>query len=65
MEAIQYIALSMGVAWASGINLYAAVFMLGYLGATGNITLPPDLLVVNRPAGYDHSRLDVLCRVLC
>ncbi len=49
MEAIQYIALSMGVAWASGINLYAAVFMLGYLGATGNITLPPDLLVVTDP----------------
>ena len=49
MEAIQYIALSMGVAWASGINLYAAVFMLGYLGSTGNITLPPDLLVVTDP----------------
>ncbi len=49
MEAIQYIALSMGVAWASGINLYAAVFMLGYLGSTGNIVLPPDLMVVTDP----------------
>ncbi|MEM7027875.1 MAG: DUF4126 domain-containing protein [Pseudomonadota bacterium] len=49
METIQYIALSMGVAWASGINLYAAVFMLGYLGSTGNINLPPDLMVVTDP----------------
>ena len=49
METVQYIALSMGVAWASGINLYAAVFMLGYLGNTGNINLPPDLLVVTDP----------------
>lgn len=43
------IALSMGVAWASGINLYAAVFMLGYLGMTGHITLPPDLQVLSDP----------------
>jgi hypothetical protein len=39
----------MGTAWASGINLYAAVFMLGYLGTTGNIALPPDLMVVTDP----------------
>lgn len=49
METVQYIALSMGVAWASGINLYAAVFMLGYLGTTGNIDLPPELMVVTDP----------------
>lgn len=49
MDTIQYIALSMGTAWASGINLYAAVFMLGYLGTTGNINLPPELMVVTDP----------------
>jgi Domain of unknown function (DUF4126) len=49
MDTVQYIALSMGVAWASGINLYAAVFMLGYLGGTGNIELPPELMVVTDP----------------
>ncbi len=49
METIQYIALSMGVAWASGINLYAAVFMLGYLGSTGNIALPQEMMVVTDP----------------
>jgi uncharacterized protein DUF4126 len=49
MDTVQYIALSMGVAWASGINLYAAVFMLGYLGSTGNVDLPPDMMVVTDP----------------
>lgn len=39
----------MGVAWASGINLYAAIFMLGLLGSTGHIQLPPDLQVVTDP----------------
>ncbi|MDD3447918.1 MAG: DUF4126 domain-containing protein [Gammaproteobacteria bacterium] len=49
MDAISTIALSMGAAWASGINLYAAVFMLGYMGATGNIQLPPDLMFLADP----------------
>jgi len=49
MDTVQYIALSMGVAWASGINLYAAVFMLGYLGSTGNVDLPPEMMVVTDP----------------
>jgi hypothetical protein len=43
------IALTMGVAWASGINLYASIAMLGLLGATGNITLPPDLQILTNP----------------
>jgi hypothetical protein len=46
---IQTIALSMGVAWASGINLYAAILVLGIMGATGNIALPPDLMVLTDP----------------
>jgi Domain of unknown function (DUF4126) len=49
MDIIDTLALTMGTAWASGINLYAAVFMLGYLGATGHITLPPDLQVLTDP----------------
>jgi len=39
----------MGVAWASGINLYAAILVLGVLGSTGNITLPPDLMILTDP----------------
>jgi hypothetical protein len=53
MEQLNHIAnilaLTMGVAWASGINLYAAVLMLGLLGATGNIALPPDLQILANP----------------
>jgi hypothetical protein len=53
MDITQIIALSMGAAWASGINLYAAILMLGYMGTTGNIDLPPDLQVLSNPMGVD------------
>jgi Domain of unknown function (DUF4126) len=43
------LALSMGVAWASGINLYAAILTLGLLGASGNIQLPPGLEILTDP----------------
>jgi hypothetical protein len=43
------IALSMGVAWASGINLYATVLMLGVLANMGHLTLPPGLEIVADP----------------
>lgn len=43
------IALTMGVGWASGINLYAAILVLGILGIYGNIVLPPDLQVLTNP----------------
>jgi len=43
------ISLTMGVAWASGINLYAAIFMLGMLGSSGNMVLPPDLQILTDP----------------
>ena len=49
MDITQTIALTMGVAWASGINLYAAILMLGYMGTTGNIDLPPGLQVLTDP----------------
>jgi len=43
------IALTMGVAWASGINLYAAIVMLGLLGATGHMVLPENLAMLSDP----------------
>jgi len=49
MDAVSVIALSMGAAWASGINLYATLFMLGYMATTGNITLPAELEVLTNP----------------
>jgi len=44
------LALTMGLAWASGINLYATLLTLGFLANSGNIVLPPDLQVVANPA---------------
>jgi len=49
METVQAIALMLGASWASGINLYAAVLMLGWMGATGNADLPPQLQVLSDP----------------
>ncbi len=46
---IATLALSMGASWASGINLYAVLLVLGFGGATGNIDLPPDLDVLSNP----------------
>jgi len=49
MDIAQTIALTMGVAWASGINLYAAILMLGVMGTTGNMALPADLQILTDP----------------
>lgn len=43
------LALTMGAAWASGINLYAAILVLGLLGSSGQLVLPPDLQVLTSP----------------
>ncbi|MEM8768506.1 MAG: DUF4126 domain-containing protein, partial [Pseudomonadota bacterium] len=48
-DLLQTIALTLGVAWASGINLYAAVMVLGLSGAFGYIALPAELAVVQDP----------------
>lgn len=49
MEPIAAIALAMGAAWASGVNLYAAVAVLGLMQANGLAELPPDLQVLAHP----------------
>lgn len=43
------LALTMGASWASGINLYAALLVLGIGGATGAVDLPPDLELLTNP----------------
>ena len=50
MGVVETIALTMGIAWASGINLYAAVLTLGLLGATDAMALPPGLEILTHPA---------------
>lgn len=49
MEVVSIIAATMGVAWASGINLYAAMLMLGLMGNMGQVDLPPGLEILENP----------------
>lgn len=49
METIDIIAMTLGVAWASGINLYAAILVLGIMGAGGYTELPESLTVLQDP----------------
>ena len=48
-ELSKLIALTLGVGWASGINLNAAVLALGMAGATGYADLPAGLEIVENP----------------
>ena len=48
-ETIQAIALMLGASWASGINLYAAILVLGILGNTGYAELPEGLALLEDP----------------
>lgn len=43
---LQQLALAGGLAWASGIRLYAAIFVVGLLGRMGYVQLPGNLLVL-------------------
>jgi len=49
METVEIIALMLGASWASGINLYAAILMLGWMGISGQATLPPGLEILMEP----------------
>ena len=46
---ITSLALTMGASWASGINLYAVLLVLGIGSATNNIQLPAELSVLANP----------------
>lgn len=45
----QTLALTLGAGWASGINLYATILVLGFLGASGQMDLPHGLEVLSDP----------------
>jgi hypothetical protein len=46
MESLSQLALAGGLAWASGIRLYATIFLIGMLGRFGYLHLPEQLLVL-------------------
>ena len=43
MDTLSNVALAGGLAWASGVRLYATVFLAGLLGRLGVVHLPPGL----------------------
>ena len=46
MESLSQLALAGGLAWASGIRLYATILIVGLLGRYGYLHLPDHLLVL-------------------
>jgi hypothetical protein len=46
---ITTLALTAGVGWASGINLYALICVLGIAASTGNMVLPAELQILQDP----------------
>lgn len=48
-QIITLLAITMGVGWASGINLYATLLTLGIMANTGHMTLPAELEVLADP----------------
>jgi hypothetical protein len=49
MDMVQTIALSAGLAWASGLRLYLVVFLAGVLSYFGYLHLPDSLSVLHNP----------------
>jgi len=49
MDMLQSLALAGGMAWASGMRLYAALFAAGLLGRLGYLHLPSGLQVLENP----------------
>ena len=45
----QTLALTLGASWASGINLYATILVLGLMGASGAVDLPAGLQLLSDP----------------
>ena len=61
MDPVTSLALAAGLSWASGIRLYAVLFMSGMLHATGFVTLPAALQVLAHPLVLTASGFLVLC----
>ena len=46
---LQYISLNLGLSWASGINLYAAILVMGVSHNAGFVELPPGIDYLSNP----------------
>ena len=50
METLQSVALAAGLAWGSGIRLYAVLFLAGLMARLGYVALPPGLAPLTHSA---------------
>ena len=57
MDLVQTIAIGSGLAWASGLRLYAVMFCAGLLARFGYVTLPGELSVLTHPMVVGASGL--------
>jgi len=55
LDAPQLLALAAALGWASGVRLYAAVFLVGAAGYLGAIDLPRGLAILQHPAVLSAS----------
>jgi len=61
---LETIALSAGLAWASGLRLYLAVFLAGALSTLGYLDLPENLKLLEHPAVLTVAGVLALCELL-
>jgi hypothetical protein len=64
MNELPHLALAGGLAWASGIRLYATLFLAGLLGRLGYVDLPPGLAVLSHNGVLIVSGVLMLCEFL-
>lgn len=57
METLPHIALAAGLAWGSGVRLYAVLFIAGGLARLGYLDLPAGLVLLSHPAVLGASGL--------
>lgn len=56
-DILHTLTLALGASWASGINLYATLFVLGFASLNGAIVLPESLEVLSNPLVIGASGL--------
>lgn len=64
MDLVQTVALSAGLAWASGLRLYLVVFLAGALARFGYLHLPDTLHVLQHPAVMAAAGLRALAEAV-
>ena len=64
MDTLQSVALAAGLAWGSGIRLYAVLFLAGLMARLGYVELPPGLALLTHDAVLAASGF-MLCIEFC